>query len=227
MSTAKPRARSVARRVPRAVGGDKARGRGKYDRARSPADRHEEQRSRLLDAAATVFANKGFPHASVADIVVAAGMSRRTFYEHFDDIENALLQVHERSAGLAFRFVEEKVRATTDPLARVHAGVKALLQLLSENGDLARVVFRELRAAGPKYTSLHEAMLSRFVSLLFEGVADAYAKGIATRAPDELTIFALVSAVEAVAMRYVNRREEARAVEATDTLVELVVRAFR
>jgi hypothetical protein len=105
--------------------------------------------------------------------------------------------------------------------------VSAILQVLAENGDLARVVFRELRAAGPKYASLHEAMMSRFVSLLFEGVADAYAKGVATRAPDELTIFALVSAVEAVAMRYVNRHEEERAVEATDTLVELVVRAFR
>lgn len=204
-----------------------ARGRGKYDRAQSPAQRHEEQRVRLLGAAAEVFAAKGFANTSVADIVAAAGMSRRTFYEHFDDLRDVLLQVHERASNLAFRYVESRARAEAEPNARVRAGVEAFLTVLAEQGDLARVLFREVRAAGPKNEAVHEAQISRYVGLVFEGVADAYAKGTATRPPDELTIFALVSAMEAVALRYVVRREEARAIEAAPMLVELMVRAFK
>jgi len=201
-------------------------GRGKYDRAQTPSARHEEQRQRLLVAAAEVFAAKGFANAAVADIVSTAGMSRRTFYEHFDDLRDVLLQVHERAASQAFRFVESAIRAAPDPTARVKAGVEAFLTMLASQGDLARVLFREVRAAGPATEAIHEALLSRYVGLVFEGVADAYAKKIVTRPPDEVTIFALVSAMEAVGMRYVMRREEARAIEAAPTLVELFVRAF-
>jgi AcrR family transcriptional regulator len=205
----------------------RAKGRGKYDRGQSAAERHEEQRLRLLGAAAEVFGAKGFANTSVAEICSEAGMSRRTFYEHFDDLRDVLLQVHERAANLAFRFVETQVRAATDPLDRLRAGVEAFLTALASQGDLARVLFREVHAAGPKNELVHEAQLSRYVGLVFEGVADAYAKGIATRPPDELTIFALMSAMEAVAMRYVMRREEARAIEAAPMLVELIVRAFK
>ncbi len=224
MSPAKRQRTSASRGGRKAA---RAQGRGKYDRGQSAAERHEEQRLRLLGAAAEIFGARGFANASVADIVTEAGMSRRTFYEHFDDLRDVLLQVHERAANLAFRFIEARVRETSDPISRVTAGIEAFFTLIAGQGALARVLFREVRAADPKNEGLHEAMLSRFVGLLFEGVADAYAKGEAKRPPDELTIFALVSAMEAVAMRYVARREEQRAIEAAPMLVELVVRAFK
>jgi AcrR family transcriptional regulator len=205
----------------------KKEGRGKYDRGQTTAQRREEQRTRLILAAAQVFAAKGFANATVEAICNEAGMSRRTFYEIFEDLRDVLLQVFDHAANTAYRFVESAVHAQEDPISRVRAGVEALLTVISQQGDLTRVLFREIRAAGPRMESRHEAMIGRYVTLIFEGVADAHAKGFAKRPPDELTIFALVSAVEGVAMRYVARREEARAVEAAPTLTELFARAFR
>ncbi|MEO6572488.1 MAG: TetR/AcrR family transcriptional regulator [Polyangiaceae bacterium] len=202
-------------------------GRGRYDRQQATGDRHDEQRARLLSAAAEVFATKGFADASVEDVVVIAGMSRRTFYEHFDDLRDTLMQVHEMAASMTFRAVEERVRATSDPVEKLRAGVIAFLEMLSQHGPLARVVFREVRAAGREFEVRREATIARFVGLLFEGVAEAHAAGVASRAPDELTLYALVSAMEAVGMRYVERREESRAMEAAPALIELVIRAFR
>jgi AcrR family transcriptional regulator len=193
-----------------------------------PADeRREEQRRRLLAAAAEVFADKGYAGATVEGIVSRAGMSRRTFYEHFEDLGDALLKLHDHAASLAYHFVEERVRAEADPIAKLHVGITSFLELIGAHGDLARVIFREVRAAGPQHAVRREAVLARFGSLLFEGVAEAYAARVATRPPDELTVFALVAALEAVAMRYAERREEERAVEAAPALVDLVVRAFR
>lgn len=204
-----------------------AAGRGRYDRQQPSGERHDEQRARLLSAAAEVFATKGFADASVEDVVVIAGMSRRTFYEHFDDLRDALMQVHDMAASMTFRAVEERVRAATDPVAKLRAGVVAFLEMLSQHGPLARVVFREVRSAGREFEVRREATIARFVGLLFEGVAEAHAAGFASRAPDELTLYALVSAMEAVGMRYVERREESRAMEAAPALTELVIRAFR
>ena len=204
----------------------RAPGRGKYDRAQSKEARRHEQYLRILDAAARVFAAKGWAGAVVDTIISDAGISRRTFYEHFPDLKSALLALHDEAAKILFAQVERAVREQDEPIEKLRAGVTAFLQLISEHADLARVLFREVRAAGPEHEVRRQAVLADFAKLLSEGVAEGYARGVAKRPPDELRIFALVSAMEAVGMRYLERREEARAVEAVPVLVELVVAAF-
>jgi len=205
----------------------RAPGRGKYDRTRSARERRAEQRARLLAAAGEVFAAQGWAGATVAAICARSGMSRRTFYEHFDDLKDALLELHAESARLAYLWVEGRVAATRDPLEKVKVGVEAFLQVLALHGDVARVIFREVRALGPRYEARRQAELARFAELTRKGLLAAKRKGLISRTPDELTLFALVAAVEAVGMRFVERREEHRAVEAAPALIELIIRAFR
>jgi AcrR family transcriptional regulator len=57
----------------------------------------EEVRTRLLDAAGTVFAQKGFAAASVEDVASAAGLTKGAVYSNFaskDDLFFALLAEH-------------------------------------------------------------------------------------------------------------------------------------
>lgn len=53
------------------------------------------QRLRLLDAVARVVADKGYGAATVADVIALAGVSRRTFYEHFAGLEDCFLAAYE------------------------------------------------------------------------------------------------------------------------------------
>src|SRR3954467_9696688 len=87
----------------------KAPGRGKYDRTRTPDEREKEQLARLLDAAGHVFAEVGWADATVEAIVSRAGMSRRTFYEHFEDLGECLRVFHQKATRRAFRAVEMAV----------------------------------------------------------------------------------------------------------------------
>jgi hypothetical protein len=61
---------------------------------------------------------------------------------------------------------------------------------------------------------------------MHDGVQLAYEQGRVTDAPDELRIFALCSAMEAVAMRSVMRGEEAKALEAAPILIDMVTKVF-
>lgn len=209
--------------------GARAPSRGRYDRTQTPEEREREQRRRLLDAAAEVFSTRGFAGASVEMVVERAGMSRRTFYQHFDDLQDVLLKVHDRSASLAYRFVEAAVRSVdeNDPVSQLGAGITAFLGIVAQYADLARVVFREVRAAGPEHELRRDVVLGRYVTLLFERLSAAHARGAIARPPDELTLYTLVSGMESVAMRYVARHEEARVLEAAPTLVALLLAAFR
>jgi AcrR family transcriptional regulator len=178
-------------------------------------------------AAAEVFADVGYAGASVEAIVNKAEMSRRTFYEHFDDLGGVLLAVHDGSAAIARRLVDSAMEAQATPLERIRGGIEAFLVLLADNANLARVLFREVRAAGPQYEKRRDALLRHFSARVLDELAAAHAAGDLARAPDELTVYAVVCAVEAVAMRFIERGQAAKATSATPALVHLATSPFR
>jgi AcrR family transcriptional regulator len=217
-----PRAEAAAKRSPP----DRAPGRGKYDRSHTADERARDQRRRLFTAAASVFARHGYANCTVDDVCSEAGVSRRTFYEHFGDLRDCLVKLHERVGNQSFRAVEQYCRAQEHPNDQLRAGVEGLLGLIANFPEQAKVIFREVRAAGPDLEGRREALLQRFATLMFEGVARAHALGVCKLPPDETRIFALVAAMEAVGMRYVDRGEHSRAVEAAPALVDMVIRTF-
>ena len=200
--------------------------RGRYDRRQTRTARRQEQHSRLLAAAGLVFARRGVAASSVEAIVKEAGMSRRTFYEHFADLPDALLQLHDQAATMAYLLIESQAQQHRDPRQQLEAGLTAFMQLLAGSGGLARVLFAATPSS-PALQARHEAVLARFAELLFRGAHDAWKAGHGTRQPDETTIYTLIAGIEALARRYLERQQEQRAIEAVPALVELVSRAFR
>lgn len=79
---------------------------------RLPAGRHglsrefvaRNQQERILDAMGKSVAEHGFAAASLSDVIARAGVSRKTFYEHFTDKEDCFLQAYDAvAAGLRNR----------------------------------------------------------------------------------------------------------------------------
>ncbi len=201
-------------------------GRGKYDRGKTREARRAERYERLIRAAGEVFADKGFASTTVADIVARAGVSRQTFYEHFEDTQNALIKVYDHGIKKVFRDAERDLRGIRDPIERLKLGIAGYLANMGRNARLALVFNREIFGAGHEYARLRDASYGRWVALITEGVAEAYAEGVLTRPPDELTAYTLVGGMEQVALRYIDRGEEDRILEAAPVLVALVIRAF-
>ena len=200
--------------------------RGRYDRRQTTIERRQDQRSRLLAAAGVVFSRRGFSASTVASVVTEAGMSRRTFYEHFTSLRALLLELHEQASTMALMLIESKASQHSDPMAQLEAGLTAFMELLAGSGGLARVLFAE-RMTDPEMIARHEMVLARCAELLFRGAHDAFRKGHGSRPPDEITIYTLITGIEALSRRYLERKEEHRAVEAVPVLLELVHRAFR
>jgi AcrR family transcriptional regulator len=78
--------------------------------------RGEETRRALLDAATTLFGEKGFHATSVADIVRTAGVGHGTFYEYFRSRRDILLALTAERAGgapprLSSQSMAERIRS--------------------------------------------------------------------------------------------------------------------
>lgn len=199
-------------------------GRGQYDRTQPARLRRREQRAKLLAAASRVFATTGYARASVEAVISHAGMSRRTFYEHFDDLHDVLLDLHERSATFAVAFVRGAIDAAPEPLAGVEAGIRAFVDLTATHADLARVLFREVRASGDDRR--REALEDQFATLLLDALRRAHERGELASCPEPIAVTAIVGAIETVAMRMVEHRREAELPGVLPALLRITLGAF-
>jgi len=140
---------------------------------RLPSGRHgltreavaASQRGRMLEAMASIVAEKGYAATTVADVVERAGVSRRTFYEQFADKEACFLAAYD--VGLAA--VLEQIRNAVEsrpPAAgwreRARSGVEAFLALLAAEPAFARALQVEILTAGPAALDRRAGMLVMF-----------------------------------------------------------------
>jgi AcrR family transcriptional regulator len=132
------------------------------------------QRARLLEAVGRAVAEKGYADTRIDDIVRGAGVSKKTFYEHFADKEDCFLAAYEASAEELFERVRDAQGAPEgDWLERTRAGIVAYLRWLAAEPALARVFLIEVGAAGPRAAESRERLRDRYAELLAQLQEDA------------------------------------------------------
>jgi AcrR family transcriptional regulator len=120
----------------------------------------EIQRSRLLTAALGAVDEIGYARTTVAHITGRARVSRRTFYDLFDNREDCLLAALESVVGL---IGEELAAAGLEDLSwreRVRAGLWTILSFLDREPVLARVCVVQALRGGPRVLERRERVLA-------------------------------------------------------------------
>ena len=119
------------------------------------------QVDRMLAAVIEAVAEKGFAEMTVADVVARAGVSRRTFYEHFADKLDCFLAAYQSRSDELHQVVEEAVAAAA-PSDRLRAGLSAYLEHMAANPTAARVLTIDILGAGPAALQLREQTRMQF-----------------------------------------------------------------
>lgn len=108
------------------------------------------QRERLTAAMASVVAEVGYEETTVELVLVEAGISRRTFYELFDDREDCFLATYDAAMGRVLTTVTDAYLDCEDPERRIEHALETFLELLAAEPELARMCVVEVFAAGPR-----------------------------------------------------------------------------
>jgi AcrR family transcriptional regulator len=127
------------------------------------------QRDRLLDAAVTVVAEKGYGATTVADLTKEAGVSRTTFYELFEDKEACFLAAYDAAADVLARRVAAAFETQEAWPDRVRAGLIMLLESLAGEPQIARLALVDVGSAGPRAQRRYRAALQRMTPFFDEG----------------------------------------------------------
>jgi AcrR family transcriptional regulator len=134
----------------------------------------EVQRARLLGAALHVVSEQGYVGMSVARVTSCAGVSRRTFYELFDDREDCFLALLDDALARATRVARDAVAPVTAPgqagwRERVRAGLYALLRLADEEPTLGSLLVADALGGGPRVLERRARALDTLNTILDEG----------------------------------------------------------
>ena len=93
-------------------------------------------RGRLEQAAAELFADRGYDQTTVADIAERAGLTERTFFRHFSDKREVLFSGQEQFQDTFVTAVAD-APATATPVEVVAAGLYAAGELLQSRAELS------------------------------------------------------------------------------------------
>jgi AcrR family transcriptional regulator len=126
----------------------------------------ESQRDRMLAAMAEATAERGYAAVAVADVIARAGVSRKTFYEHFANKEECFLAAYDAGVDLLLEAIDGAVAAAEGPLAAAEAGARCYLEMLAANPAFARTFLVEVVAAGPAARARQGRVHERFAERL-------------------------------------------------------------
>jgi AcrR family transcriptional regulator len=120
----------------------------------------EAQRPRLLEAMVESIGWKGYRAATVADVVALAGVSRKTFYEHFANKRECSLAAYDLvSEQVAVLLAGAHSEAEGRP-ARIETAIRALFEGAIENPGVARLMALEILAVGAGGIQRREASIA-------------------------------------------------------------------
>jgi AcrR family transcriptional regulator len=129
------------------------------------------QRERLREAMVRVAAAKGYEATTITDVIEVAGVSRNTFHEMFPDKESCFLEAYDAVIDVLVAHVTSAFEAAGgEPWPdRIAAALRALVQLLAAESDIARMAMVEVTVAGEEARERYRGAVARFTPFLEEG----------------------------------------------------------
>jgi AcrR family transcriptional regulator len=189
---------------------------GRHGLTRTFVERN--QRERILAAVAQDASDIGYAAMTVETIISRAGVSRRTFYEHFKNKHEAYLAAYDEAAARLGRRVVTAVDAVEGFPGRTEAGLDALLSFLATDPAVARMCIVEVMAAGPDAIARRGQSVRAFASLV-----DQHARELLDEPVPLLTAETIVGGIYEVLYTRVLRGETANL---PDLLPDLVYSAL-
>lgn len=124
---------------------------------------------RILRALAAAVSAKGYPEATVAEIVECAQTSQRTFYEHFANKEEAMLAALDSGSAQMLAATLPAFRRAPDWPRAVRGAYEAMFAFGVEEPEYARLGTVEMYAAGKRALEQRDKVMEGMEALLAPG----------------------------------------------------------
>ena len=162
------------------------------------------QRERLLAGMLRATAQLGYRELSVQDVLERAGVSRPTFYEHFENKEDCFLAAFDAAAARLRQRLEAAGEEGETWRERLRPALEQLLRFVNDEADAAMTLVVDARAACPPALLRRDELLDHFASCIDTQVRAESPYG---DQPSAIAAAGIVGGIEALLYSRLNRGE--------------------
>jgi len=181
-----------------------------------------EHRIRLLQALGSIAADKGFAATTIADIVREAGVSKRTFYEHFTSKEACFLALYRAVSASALRTLSEALPLGRPWQSQVELALGAYFAHLSAGHRLLRTLFVEIHHLGGEGAAVRREVMQQLADFMLKTVNRAGQSGTTGHTLTPTMAMAAVGGINELVLQAIERHEEAQLIGLTAAACEIV-----
>jgi AcrR family transcriptional regulator len=166
----------------------------------------EARAAQILDAAARVFARKGYQRATTKEIAAEAGVAEGTIYNYFKSKRHLLIAMASRLAMESL----EQIKALPpmeDEREYVAAIVTSRFELFLENIDLARALMLEMLVNDDLRQEYMTEVLSPAISFLGEYIRNRTEAGAFREVKPEIVARAMIGGVMSFGLLWLQHGE--------------------
>jgi TetR/AcrR family fatty acid metabolism transcriptional regulator len=197
----------------------------------------EVRRREILEAAARVFARRGFHAATIAEVAAEAGVAVGSIYVYFDTKDQLYFSVVDEKAEELLSFLHAELARVPTALGKLRRLVVAELEFFSRNREFLKIYLSTRsglewtlkddfgKAVSRKYAAYLEMVTAIIQRGIDEGELGAAPTGELGAAPTADLAYALVGMVNSVVFKWVEEDDLAPLGPKADWLVELFSRA--
>jgi len=180
-----------------------------------------EHRSRLLEGMAHAVAAKGYGETTIADIVRAASVSRRTFYEHFHTKADCLIALYQAASYNALKVLRGAIDPAREWPGQVERALGAYLGSMAQNPILMRTLFVEILGLGPAGLAARRRVNRDIADFMLAVVAANPAADPGRRLSPQMAM-AVVGGINELVLDYIERDQVAQLEELVQPASALV-----
>ncbi len=190
-----------------------------------PAEQSRSRRERILDAAFSAFAARGYRDTAVDDIAGAAETSKGGIYFHFPSKEAIFRELMQTTADKLVARVERAVALETEPVARAEAALKTVLATFSGHRTMARLLFLDTIGAGRVFQVETNNLHDRFARLIQGYLDEAVAAGVIPPLETQVTSVVWFGALNEMVARWLLAERPAPLDDSYPALREVLLRS--
>lgn len=170
---------------------------------------------------AQTVARKGYADTTIADLAAAARVSRRTFYEHFDDKSGCLIALYDAASTQALDVLRGAIDPARDWHVQVEAALAAYFGCLSGNPKLLRTLFIEILALGPVGLSARRRVNERLARFILDVINCPQAQPARSEPLSAEIAMGIVGAINELVLQAIEDDRADRLAELTPTAARI------
>ena len=188
-------------------------------------ERSTKRRERILDAAFSVFSQRGYRQAGVDEVGRQAETSKGGVYFHFPTKESLFLELLRTTADRLTGKVERSMAPYDDPIERADVALQTVLGVFAGHRTMARLFLIDAVGAGSEFQAELQRLHERFGGIITRQLDDAIEAGIIEPIDTEVAGMAWFGALNEVVVRWLMSDQQGRLEDTYPTLRSLLLRS--